>query len=254
MKKIFILFLVLQLLICSCTTEDEENGLLVMGTSIFPPFVHIDEASGEIIGFDIKLAKEIAKDLHKKLKIENMNFEELIHAVQSGKVDMALCAMTITENRKLDVNFSTSYFESSQVMLAKQSDANSFENFSSLEELGKNKNLGAEIASTGAMLAKEIAAEKPIVEIHSLELLLMELISGNVDAIVVDEQTAKAYVSKYDELYILPNQFETEYYGVAVHKGDDALLQAVNSTIDKLVSSGDYSDMVEKYINSYTTH
>ncbi len=253
-KFLLLIVLLLQLFIYSCSDKEDDDDFLVMGTNnIFPPFAYMSE-NDLLIGFDIELAKEIAKDMNKQLKIEIMDFDELIPAIQSEKIDMAVCAITITENRKRDVNFSISYFQSHQTMLIKSEDSHLFISDQENKYDGINKRLAAERGSTGAIAANEMSGSIPVVEISSLELLLMELFSSNVDAIILDYQTAKAYASKYNNLRILPMKFETEYYAVAVKKNNNELLEAVNNTISRLINSGDYIDMVELHINNYASN
>lgn len=255
MKKIaaLIVFVVLlQIFVCSCSKAAAEDDFLVLGTNdIFPPFSYVDPQTLEVIGFDIELAKEIASDMGKKLKIETMDFDKLIYAIQNKEVDIALCAITITDERKLLVDFSISYFQSHQVLLVRSKDVLSFEHFGTREYEGNKKRLAAERGSTGAILASEISGSGSIIENASLELLLMELFSSNADAVMLDYQTAKAFASKYKDLRVLPTKFEPEFYGVAVHKNDNDILTSVNDTISRLINSGDYIDMVEEHINSY---
>jgi ABC-type amino acid transport substrate-binding protein len=98
------------------TTAEATNGELIMGTNAeFEPFeYHKDD---EIVGFDIEMAKDIAAGMGKELKIEDMNFDSLIVALNSGKVDMVVAGMTTTDERKEEVNFSEPYFNASQVII-----------------------------------------------------------------------------------------------------------------------------------------
>ncbi len=100
----------------AASTATEE---IVMGTNAeFEPFEFHNDAN-EVVGFDIEVAYEIADNAGKKLKIEDMNFDSLIPALQSGKVDFVIAGMTVTEERLQNVDFSDSYFNASQVIIVR---------------------------------------------------------------------------------------------------------------------------------------
>ena len=100
-------------------TPTNYEDTIVMGTNAeFEPFEYMD--GDEVIGFDVEVAKEIAADMKKNLKIENMNFDSLITALVSGKVDMIIAGMTITDERKQNVDFSDSYYTSTQVIIIRK--------------------------------------------------------------------------------------------------------------------------------------
>ncbi len=252
-KNIALLLLYILLILClgSCQKKDDERTI-VMGTSIYPPFAHIGGIDGEeIIGFDIEIAKKIAHDMNKSLQIEVMDFENLITALQRKEIDIAMCAMTITDKRKLAIDFSTSYYKSSQVLLIKKENLDLFQNIQTKQELGENKILGVETGSTAHLLAQEIASSHNIVESLSIEDLTIKLFDESIEALIIDYQAANVLCKRYDKLTIVPMEFEIEYYGVAVKKGNRKLLDSINKTINNLINSGEYSQLVEKYINNY---
>lgn len=93
---------------------------LVMGTNAeFAPFEYMDD-NNEIAGYDVEIAKEIARKMGRELVIENMNFDSLIAALSSGKVDMVIAGMTVDEERKQQVDFSDSYYKAAQVIIVKE--------------------------------------------------------------------------------------------------------------------------------------
>ncbi len=101
--------------------EEGKGANIVMGTNAeFEPFEYKGEG-GKIIGFDVEMAKNIAKDLDRKLVIEDMAFDSLIMALESGKVDMILAGMTATDERRQSVDFSNDYFNASQVIIVRES-------------------------------------------------------------------------------------------------------------------------------------
>lgn len=255
MKNIFIILLLIFMLSCSKKEENVE-GFLTLGTSpIFPPFSYIEHNSSEgkqnIVGFDIALATEIANSRGKKLKIKSMYFDELLPALVNGEIDIAMCAISITTERKALVDFSLTYYEASQTVLVRNDDT-TFADIHTKEELGQNKRLASLLGSTGSIISHTIAKDSPVLDTKSWEFAIDELLTNEIDAIIIDRAPAKIYMSQYSgRLKNLHINFETEYYSVAVSKENRELLASVNDTISKLVNSGDYIQFVEKYIEGY---
>ncbi len=248
MRNIFLLLMFI--FIFSCSQAKKEDTLVLGTNNMFPPFTYIN-GDDEIAGFDIELAKEIAKDMHKTLVIKIMDFDELWVALQNNQIDMAIRAITITEERKRDFDFSQSYYKTSQAALIRKSDS-TFNGIRTKEALGESKTLAVERKTTASSTAKNITADDDaIVERNSLEFVLLELISENVDAIIVDKGTAQSFIGSYDNLTILPIQFDVEHYGVAITKGNSELAASINKTLDRLINSGQYLDMVEEQIHAY---
>ncbi len=248
MKNIFIL-LVLSLLIFSCTKEE----FLVLGTNdMFPPFAYMGGENGrDIVGFDIELAREIAKDLGLELKVINMSFDQLIPSVEKGDIDMAICSITITDERKKIVNFSDKYYKASQVAVVRKDDLPLFENITTKQELGEKVTLAAQVGTTGVAIANRIAAGKPVLELDTWGQALVELSSKKVDAAIIDMESAKAFTYKYGNLVPLNIEFDTENYGVVIEINNKKLLNSVNSTIARIIENGRYDELIKEYINNY---
>ncbi len=253
MKKI--LFLLSVLFIFSCTSKKTDDDILVIGTSpTFPPFEYYDDNRDAIVGFDIELAKEIAKDMNKKLKIVDIEFTKLREAVQTGKIDMTINGITITEERKKHLDFSIPYYEASLVVLARKDD-DSTVNIKTKEELGQTKKIAAASITTSCYTAYEIAGKENVVEFPSWNEVIDELLNSLVDAVIIDRGVARAFTTKYDSLSILSHiELNSEYYGIAVKKGNRELLSSVNTTISRLINSGEYVKLVEEHINKYSSH
>ncbi len=251
MKKIFLL-LMLSVFIFACGKK-EDSIYLTMGTNAtFPPFEYIGGSSGnEVMGFDIELAKIIAEKLGKTLKIEDIDFDALIPALQSGKIDMILSGMTITEERRANVAFSNPYYEASQVVLIRTDDT-TFGDIKTKEDLGANKVLAAQFGTTGSIVANEIATKDIVAELKSCELVVMELLNGKIDAVIIDKEPAKAFVSRHDNLSVLPINFDAEHYGIAVKKDNTELVNEINKILNELLVSGEYNRLVENHINAYS--
>lgn len=262
MKKIYvILSFVITIIAASIIyIRMSKSDYLILGTSpTFMPFEYIvGEDGDEIVGFDIEIAKKIANDLGRELKIEVLNFEELIPSLEVGIIDMAICTMTITKERSEHVDFSVPYYADSQIIIVRADDKSFAEPTEATgltltltkEDIGENKKLAARTGTTGSVAANLMAAGNKVLEMPSCKLIILELLDKKVDAVVVDHSVAKAFLNEYDNLKILPIEFEIEHYGVAVTKGNTKLLSSINTTINNLQASNEYEMLVENYINT----
>ncbi len=250
MKNIAIIFLFsVSLFILSCAKN--EKSTLIVGTSpAFPPFEYINE-QGEIVGFDIELAQQIANDYHATLIIKNVDFSNIFTALENGEIDMAISGISITEERKKIVAFSSPYYEASQVILQRKDDRR-FKDIRTKELIGQDIVIGVQTKTTCAIVAKEIVGENNVLEFQSSIHAVDELMNKNVDLIILDKEPAKTFITKYNNIIAMPIIFETESYGVAVKNDNANLLESVNTTLARLINSGQYSQFVEEYITSYS--
>ncbi len=251
-KKIFIVA-VLAVIIAMIFIQHIGKNELILGVNpTFPPFEYIDgEQGNEVVGFDIEIAKIIAKNYKKNLKIESMGFYELIPALKEGKVDMVMSALTITDERMKEVDFSSSYYSSYQVAIIRKDD-NTFDGINTKEMLGEKKKISSRPGTTGYSVASEIATGFPIVERRTWAAAISELLNGNVDVVIIDDLAARDIISTNDNLSILQQvEFDIEPYGIAVKKGNYPLLTIINNAIDDFVGTEGYNRLVAKYIDKY---
>lgn len=236
----------------SCAKNTKDEGYIIVATSAtFPPFTYIDEDSGTIVGFEIEIAKEIAHDMGKTLKVQGMDFTKMIPALQSGEIDMIISSMTITDERKLIIDFSNSYYETPQIIIVRKDDS-SFENVYSIKQIGSDTKIASMLGTTGVTIAKNIVDSSSVWELSSWDVMVGELLSENIDAVIIDVGSVQKYLSHYDNISVLPVNLETEHYGIAVKKGDKKLLDLINATLSRLLNSGQYARLVEQHITSYS--
>lgn len=264
MKKTRILALILALALAVCAfaacsndktvgntdgdQQETNNGTIIMGTQIgFPPFEYFDD-NAQPAGFDIDLSYMIAERAGKTLQIENMDFGGLIAAIQSGKIDFTAAGMSVTEERKLSVDFSDPYYSSRQVIVVPiDSEVASKEDL-----LGKI--VAAQEGTTGESMVREYKEDEngePQSNTVAFKLnadVAMEVLNGRAAAFVLDEEPSKAIVEKNsDKLRILDVEFGTEEYAIAVKKGNTELLDTINAVIADMMSDGTYDEMIAKY-------
>ena len=217
-----------------------EEGKLIMGTNAaFPPYEYYE--GDTIVGIDAEIAQAIADELGLELVIEDMEFDGIIGAVTAGKVDMGLAGMTVTEDRLENVNFSDTYAHASQVVIV----TNDSE-IATVDDLA-NKTLGVQLGTTGDIYAEDI--EGVTLERYNKGFeAVQSLLTGKIDAVIIDEQPAKAFVSQNEGIKILEEKFTDEDYAAAIAKDNTELVEAVNKALASLKSSGKLDEIVAKYI------
>ena len=174
------------------TEPTEGSTTLVMGTSAdYPPYESIDLATGEIIGFDIDIAKYITSELGYTLQIEDMDFNALIPAMEAGRVDFVLAGMTPTEERKTNVDFSDIYYEAVNLIVTKEKT-----NVSTLEDLAGLK-VGVQLGSIQEGEAEELAEEYgfEVVKLNRIPEIMQELNAGRIDAVLMEDTVAEGHLN-----------------------------------------------------------
>jgi len=241
MKKILKAALALMLvLMISAPLMGCGSKTLKMGTNAaFPPFEY-KEANG-FAGIDVELAQAIGKKLGKEVEIVDMEFDSLIPAVNSGKVDFVAAGMTVTPDREKEVDFTMDYYKATQVIIVKKDNTE----IATKDDL-KDKKLGAQKGTTGETLAKEIEGATVDGYTTALE-AVMDLKNGKIDAVVLDSDPAKSFEAQNDDIKVIEGQFEDEYYAIAVKKGNTELLNEINKALEEIINSGELKNIVDKY-------
>ena len=216
----------------------KEKGKIVIGTSAdYPPYEFHKSINGKdtIVGFDIEIAKEVAKDLGVELEIKDMKFDGLLAALQTGNIDFVAAGMTPTEDRKKNVDFSKIYYKAVQCVVIRTEEQGTIK---SLEDL-KNKKVGVQKGAVQEQLAKQQLTSSEIKPLGKVSDLILSLNTKKVDAVIVELPVAKAYVQQNSALALSKIQLKTEEEGsaVAVKKGNEDLVNSINKTIDRLVSA-----------------
>ena len=228
-----------------------DSNALVMGTNAaFEPFEYTTTKGlvGEFDGIDVAIAQKIAEKAGKSLEISDMEFDGLIAAVSNGKVDMAVAGMTVTEERKQNVDFSDTYYTASQVILVKPED----NSITCGEDLKNGKKVGVVLSYTGdSIVTDTLKIDDANIQRANRALdICQDVKNGKLDAVVVDSYTGKALAEK-NGLKVVedPKVFETEEYAIAVKKGNKELLDVINATLKEMQESGEIEALAEKYNN-----
>lgn len=222
------------------------GGTLKMATNAaFPPYEFYE--GQEIVGIDAEIAKLIADKLGMELKIEDMEFESIITAINSGKVDIGMAGMTVIDERKEAVNFSQSYATGKQVIIVKQdSDIVSKDDF-------EGKSIGVQLSTTGNLYVTWNYVDTGLAQIERFNKgadAVQALLQGKVDAVVIDNEPAKVLVSENEDLQILETEYVIEEYAIAIAKDNTSLLEQINAALAELTASGDIQAILDKYITA----
>ena len=212
------------------------GGTLVMATNAeFPPYEYYED--GDIVGIDVEIAKAIAAKLGMELQIEDMAFDAIIPAVTSGKADFGAAGMTVTEERQRSVEFTDTYANSNQVAIVKEDS-----DITGSDALA-GKIIGVQLGTTGDALATEI--KDATVERYNKGLeAVQSLTQGKIDAVVIDQATAEAFVKKTEGIKILEEKMSEEEYAIAIKKGNMELVEKMNEAIKELKEEGKIDEIV----------
>jgi arginine/lysine/histidine transporter system substrate-binding protein len=253
MKKFFSIFLIGLLTIglltaCGTSTENksgEGKKVLIMGTSAdYPPFEYIDSAkSDEIIGFDVDLAKAITEKLGYEVKVRDMDFNGLIPALESGKVDFVLAGMTPTEKRKKNVDFSDVYYTAKHMIVAKNDSG-----IQTLEDLD-GKVVGVQLGSIQADKAKEIAKSVniKIEDRNRIPELVQEIMAGRMDAAIIEDTVAKGYLEKNPELGGFKIEDKEEAGSAIAFPKGSKLTDDFNRVLKEMKENGELDKLIVKW-------
>ncbi|MFE9595325.1 ABC transporter substrate-binding protein [Streptomyces sp. NPDC006294] len=223
-----------------------EKGKLTTCTHLpYPPFQF--ERDGEVVGFDVALVDLVAKNLEVEQEIKDTPFENFKTGafLNSGECDLAAAGMTITDERKKNVDFSVPYFDATQALLAtKESGVTSLADVKS-----KNKKLGAQAETTGESYATGQGFDP--VAFESSDAVLNGLRTGQVDAIVIDYPVVQGWLKDKAnaDRFVLGQNIETgEQYGFSVKKGNDKLRAAIDKAIKDARADGTYDKLYQQWI------
>ena len=222
----------------------ESAGTIVFGTNAeFPPFefTTTEGVIGQYDGIDMAIANKIAQDNGMTAEINNMEFDSLLVALENGQVDAVIAGMTITDERKEAVDFTVPYFTATQVMIVPEdSDIASAADMEG-KEIRVIQGYTGEIAVQG--LGYPYQSFKKGTE------AILELVNGKCDVVVIDSATAMKYVADNEGLKIVEDveAFGAEEYGIAIKKGNQELLDKMNTAIESMLADGTITDFVAQY-------
>lgn len=232
---------------CGKKAAYANEGYLTMSTNAeFPPYEYHD--GGQIVGIDAEVAAAIAKKLGLELKIEDMEFDSVIPAVQTGKADIGMAGLTVTEDRQAIVDFSTSYATGVQVIIVPEGSP-----ITTADDLFDNVgtyHVGVQLSTTGDIYCSDDLGEENVERYPKGADAVMALTSNKIDCVVIDNEPAKAFVAANPGLKILDTEYVTEDYAIATNKSNTPLTEAVNKALEELIADGTVQTIIDKYITA----
>lgn len=223
-------------------TGTKDPAKLVMGTNAaFPPFEFIE--GGDVVGVDAEIMEAIAAEMGVELVISDMEFDSLPTALANGQIDVIAAGFTVKPDREETMDFSTPYYTAAQTIIVQAgSDITSIDGLT-------DKMIGVQSGTTGYYCALDLTAEENIKGFGNGMLAVEALKNGQIDAVIIDNNPAKAYGDENpDTLVLIEKQFADEQYAIAVAKGNDVLLKNINDALAKIKADGRFDAIIAKYI------
>lgn len=225
--------------------QADKPVLKVATNAAFPPFEYVKENTEEYAGFDMDLIRAIGEEMDMEVEIINVAWDGLIPGLINGNYDLVIGAMTITDERARAVNFSDPYFSAGQVIVVNQEN----EDIKVPADL-KGKVVAVQLGTTGQFAAEKIDGVKEINKFNTAPEALQALKNGSADAVVVDLGVAQLYVKEHQHAKIVGKPFTVEYYGIAMKKDNEELLNKVNKALATIKANGTYDKIYDKYFSA----
>lgn len=234
MKKLAVILAILLLATaftgCQGGTGSSGKTLTMATEATFPPYEYMDGA--EIVGIDVDIAREIANEMGATLVIENMNFDAVIPAVNSGKADFGAAGMSITEDRLKEVDFSIEYATSMQVIVTKADSGITGE-----ADLA-GKTVGVQMGTVADIVLTEDYPDVKVERMKKYTDVAADLATGRLDAAVLDSLPAAEMVKNGENLIICDQELFTDVYAICVKKGNTEMLETINTVLRRLMDEG----------------
>ena len=226
-----------------------EPGKLIMSTNAaFPPY-EMTADDGSFEGIDVEIAGAIAEKLGLELQIDDMDFDAALLAAQTGKSDMVMAGVTVTEDRQTVMDFSDSYATGIQVVIVPEDS-----DIASIDDM-TGKMIGVQRGTTGDQYCSASVedggfGEENVTRYDNGLTAVQALNNGQVDCVVIDNAPAQEFVAANPGLKILDTEYANEEYAIGVAKGNTQLLDAINTAIAELKADGTIQSILDKYISA----
>jgi polar amino acid transport system substrate-binding protein len=251
MKKLFailiagILLLSLVLSACSNSSPSSTAGstlkIQVATDATWKPFEYIDDAK-QIVGMDIDIMKAIAANQNLTVEFVDVRWDALLAGMAQSQYDAAISSITITDERKKEILFSDPYFAAGQLVIVKKDNT---------DITGKDSlkgPVGVQLGTTGDIEVQKISAATPK-PYQDINLAFLDLMNGQVNAVVCDNPVALLYVGQYsDKLKSVGSVFTSEYYGIAISKNKPEVQTRINAGIAAIKSNGTLDNISKNWL------
>jgi polar amino acid transport system substrate-binding protein len=241
--KNYLIYLALSilLLISGCGEEKKASAILFATSAEYPPFEYL--ARGQITGFDVELAKLIAKELGQEAVFENMQFSSILAALANGQVDAAISTITITEERKKNFDFTDAYYSETLATVFKNEQPVT----DKLQLAGKK--VACQLGTTMEIWLKKHAAEAAIMTFDNNNLAIEALKAGHVEVVFIDGAQASEFSKKNTGLAFAIIDQSDAGYGIAFKK-ESILKDKINQALKSLEAKGEISKLKQQWLGS----
>lgn len=257
MKKLLVVLLAVCLILAMAACANDSAGdeqvntaddnILVMATNAtFPPYEYYE--NDQITGIDAEIAAAIADKLGMELQIMDMEFGSIIAAVQTGKSDIGMAAITILEDRLESVNFTTFYATGVQVIIVKEDSP-----ITTVDDLyaeGATYVVGVQQDTTGDIYCTDDFGDDRVSRFNKGADAVLALTTDRVDCVIIDDAPAESFVAANTGLKILDTEYITEDYAIAVAKENTTLLDSINAALTEMLADGSIQAIIDKYISA----
>ena len=233
-----------------CGSGAEEKETLIMGTEAgFAPYEYMK--GNEVVGIDVDISNAIAEELGMELEIQNMDFDGALAAAASGKIDFVAAAVSVTEERKEQVDFTHEYVNSTEVIVVNKNTPMVESNGDAIDPTVLNDKIVAVQQGNIAdifVTNKENCTAKEVKRYTKFAQAAEDLKNNKVDCIVMDKYPAEELVKQNDSLMILDGILFEDKYAIGVQKGNEDLLNKINTVIDKLIEDGKIDEFTANHV------
>jgi polar amino acid transport system substrate-binding protein len=233
------------IMICGCQPAAEKTTSIVCATDATWPPMEMVDANKDIVGFDIDFLNAVANEAGFKVEFKNTAWDGIFAGIAAGKYDAIISSVTITDERKKTMSFSEPYINAGQVLIVpKESGA------VAISDLSGNS-VGAQIGTTGAREVEKTEGVE-LKNYDEIGLAFEDMAAGRVSGVVCDTPVAAQYALQQDEykekFKIVGDVLTEEYYGIAVQKDNQKLLDLINKGIKAVQEKGIDKQLEEKWL------
>ncbi|WHX26596.1 transporter substrate-binding domain-containing protein [Virgibacillus halodenitrificans] len=246
----FLLTALLILVLAACGAEEKADGegkselkeeYTVVSDTSFVPFEFKED--GEYVGFDIDLINAIADEAGFKINMETTNFDGIIPGLQTGQFDIAIAGISITDERAKKIDYSEPYYQSGLSIGVREEN----EDIKGIEDL-EGKTIATRLGSTSAAYIADNIEGAEASQFEQLDQAYMAVENGSADAVLYDAPNVAYYIkTKGDGLKVVGDLYQAEDYGIAISKGNDELVAAIDDALATLKENGKYDELYEKW-------
>jgi polar amino acid transport system substrate-binding protein len=228
---------------CARSLQAEEKVLIVGAELNFPPFEMLD-AKGQPTGVSMEMAAALGQYLHRPVQFQNIPFDGLIPSLKTGKIDLVISSMTVTDDRKKSIDFSDPYLKMGLSILA--GNKTDIQSISDVDKPGHS--VAVKKGTTGHIYSMQHLKSAKILVLNDDAACATEVAQGKADCFIYDQVSIFQHWQKYKETTrAILAPFQVEEWAIGIQKGNDDLHLKVNSFLKEFKANGGFDQIGEKY-------